>query len=128
MSNKYNILNRCKLQPYDKHKFILLEDFKYKDHVVPKGFITDGATIPRIFWFIYPPNRPDYLPAAVIHDYLCEKEMYKEADSMFKNCLSDLEIHKFTINTFYIGVITYHYLKYNMINNIKNDILDILKK
>ena len=36
---------------------------------VPDGMITDLASIPRLFWNIYPPQGP-YLPAALVHDYL----------------------------------------------------------
>ena len=119
MSKKQIILSKCILQPYDKHKFILLEDFVYNGYVVPKGYITDGATIPRIFWSFCPPNRPDILPAAIIHDYLCDKELYKEADKEFKNCLNDLEIHPKIAITFHIVVITYHFIRYKIIDNLK---------
>lgn len=37
--------------------------------VVPAGFDTDYASIPRPFWVIYPPDG-GYTEAAVIHDYL----------------------------------------------------------
>lgn len=36
---------------------------------VPAGFITDFASVPRIFWRIFPPTG-EYGKAAVIHDYL----------------------------------------------------------
>ncbi|AYV94403.1 DUF1353 domain-containing protein [Fusobacterium necrophorum] len=36
---------------------------------VPKGFITDGASVPRIFWTLFPPQGK-YTPAAIIHDFL----------------------------------------------------------
>ena len=36
---------------------------------VPKGFITDLASVPRSFWTIFPPFGR-YTPAAVIHDFL----------------------------------------------------------
>ncbi len=38
---------------------------------VPAGFLTDGATAPRLFWAIIPPWG-DYGQAAVLHDILCE--------------------------------------------------------
>lgn len=40
--------------------------------VVPKGFITDGATIPQWLWGLLP-CWGTYSRAAVIHDYLCWK-------------------------------------------------------
>lgn len=36
---------------------------------VPAGFITDFASIPRVFWTLWPPTG-DYGKAAVVHDYL----------------------------------------------------------
>lgn len=36
---------------------------------VPAGFDTDYASVPRLFWSLYPPDG-SYTPAAVIHDAL----------------------------------------------------------
>jgi hypothetical protein len=36
---------------------------------VPVGFMTDGASVPRIFWNVLSPFG-DYFSAAVIHDFL----------------------------------------------------------
>jgi len=42
------------------------------DIIVPKGFICDGASIPRVFWSIVGhPLSGGPLRAAVIHDHLC---------------------------------------------------------
>ena len=101
-----------KLQPLKEHKFKLLAAVKYKDITIPAGFRTDGATIPRCLWCFYPPNRTDYLPAAIIHDYLCDLGEYKKADLYFKEALKDLQIDNLTINLFYYAVRIYHKLKY----------------
>lgn len=37
--------------------------------LVPEGFVTDLASVPRGFWNLLPPAG-DYAPAAVVHDYL----------------------------------------------------------
>lgn len=37
--------------------------------VVPRGFVTDGASVPRPVWFLYPPIDGDYDAAAVLHDW-----------------------------------------------------------
>lgn len=34
------------------------------------GFTTDGASVPRALWWLYPPFGDDYENAAVLHDYL----------------------------------------------------------
>ena len=47
--------------------FVFLSD-KYPGlFIAPKGFVTNFASIPRIFWRIFPPV-DNYDPAAVIHD------------------------------------------------------------
>lgn len=38
---------------------------------VPAGYLTDGASVPRIFWSMIPPWGA-YGQAAVVHDLLCE--------------------------------------------------------
>lgn len=38
---------------------------------VPAGYITDLASVPRIFWRILPPFG-EYSSASIVHDYLCE--------------------------------------------------------
>jgi hypothetical protein len=53
----------------------LLSDLIFYDEVhgkivVPKGFESDGASVPKWFWNLYPPFGK-YLPAAVVHDLLC---------------------------------------------------------
>ncbi len=39
--------------------------------VVPAGFDTDGASIPRVLWALLPPTG-SYMRAAAVHDFLCE--------------------------------------------------------
>lgn len=118
MSKRKIILENCIVQPYDIHRFMLLEDFEFNGHVVPKGYITNGANTPRFAWFIYPPNRPDYLPAAIIHDYLCDNMDFIEADKQFRLCLKDLDIDPITIQIFHKGVLVYHLFRYHIPNKI----------
>ena len=53
--------------------------------VVPSNFQTDLATIPRIFWSLFLPFAPKYAAAAVLHDFLCEKDGFSRfmADCIF---------------------------------------------
>ena len=61
------------LQPTKNNKLILLEKYTYDEIVIPKGFETNGADIPRPFWIIIPPFKPKFLPAVLVHDFLIEK-------------------------------------------------------
>lgn len=61
---------------------------------VPKGFITDGASIPKMAWSVLGVN-PYYssiFPAAVVHDWLyCQKYLgRKEADKVFKRAMDSI--------------------------------------
>ena len=38
--------------------------------IVPVGFTSDGASVPRALWNLYPPFGK-YLEAAVVHDWFC---------------------------------------------------------
>ena len=92
------------LSPLPENKYILVEDYRYRDVVVPVGFITNGADIPRLFWSIYPPNRSDYLPAVLVHDYLCSIGEYEKADEYFREILVALGISFFDVFILYGGV------------------------
>lgn len=55
------------------------EDFKYYLNncnrelwvSVPRGYLTDGASVPRVLWALIPPHGA-YGAAAIVHDILCE--------------------------------------------------------
>ena len=79
-------MDRVVVQPIDKDKFRVYENYSYKGICVPKGFITNGADIHRILWSIFPPNSPEYLSAVVLHDFMCtyaSKYTYEKADRYF---------------------------------------------
>jgi len=101
-----------KLQPLRNHKFKLLEPIKYYNVLVPKNFTTDGASVPRAFWWLFPPNRTDYLPCAIIHDYLCNKGEYRKADEYFKQCLEEINIPKWQRWLMVTAVVLYHTVRY----------------
>jgi len=52
-------------------KYRLAKPMKIMGYVVPVGFITDGASIPRIFWsLVGSPFTGKYVEVAILHDYL----------------------------------------------------------
>ena len=59
--------------PKQEHKFVLITPFivhyRKKTIVIPAGFWTDFASVPRMFWSILPPFG-EYTRAAVLHDFL----------------------------------------------------------
>jgi len=78
--------------PPDNRKFALAAPLSYdvgsKDSgdriTVPRGFITDFASIPRPLWSVYPPYGAWSGPA-IVHDYLYVKQprTRKESDDIF---------------------------------------------
>jgi hypothetical protein len=48
--------------------------------VIPAGFVTDGASVPRLFWNLIPPLGK-YGQAAVVHDYLYRWQAYSRRRS-----------------------------------------------
>jgi hypothetical protein len=104
-------MTQPKLIPTHDNKYVLLENYKYKDVIVPKGFITNGADVPRLLWNWMPPFKPKFMAAVVIHDYLTELGNYKKADSYFKELLYNTE-KSFTTFSMWLGVRIYHKIRY----------------
>lgn len=94
------------------NKYKLLKPLTYKDVTVPAGYRTNGADIPRIFWFLLPPNKSDYLPAVIVHDYICDLEDYVKADKYFDEILRDLNVNKTDRKRLVVSVKLYHKIKY----------------
>ncbi|ASD90437.1 DUF1353 domain-containing protein [Salmonella enterica] len=72
---------------------------------VPAGFITDLATVPRIFWILLPPDGK-YAKAAIIHDYLYDNALCtkKEADKIFQDGMTVLGVPKWKRIVMYLAV------------------------
>lgn len=82
--------------------------------IIPKGFLTDGASVPRLFWSLLPPWG-SYGQAVVLHDYLVEGLGYydngakviierKHADRIFNNAMQELGVKDLTRKTMYNAV------------------------
>ena len=87
-------------------KFKLLEPVSYEVSkgdiiIVPEGFITDFASVPRVLWTFFPPLGR-YAPAALIHDYLyaTQTRSRKASDVIFSEAMKALGVnrgHRFLI-------------------------------
>jgi len=108
---------------------IMKEFFFYVGHkandeiiTVPVGFITDLASIPRIFWTILPPNGK-YAKAAVIHDYLyANKIKTKEyADNIFLEAMEVLGVEETKRYIIYYAVKAFGKGAYEPDNNEESD-------
>ncbi|HIB1629821.1 TPA: DUF1353 domain-containing protein [Salmonella enterica subsp. enterica serovar Muenchen] len=79
---------------YEPFEFYLSDD--NSDVIeVPAGFVTDLASVPRIFWTLLPPDGK-YAKAAIIHDYLYDNALRtkKEADLIFLDGMTVLGVPK----------------------------------
>ena len=67
--------------------------------IVPEGFVTDFASVPRLFWSIFPPLGPWAL-AAILHDWLYQtcgefgKYTRKQADEIFREAMEEIAKHR----------------------------------
>lgn len=43
---------------------------------VPAGYISNGASVPRFFWRLWPPLTGPWRVPAIIHDYHCEAKIH----------------------------------------------------
>ncbi len=98
----------------DSFKFYIGDKDDQRWAHVPAGFLTDGATIPRILWWLLPPW-DTYSQAAALHDYLCEyKTVYekgqavsvdrKEADRIFKSAMKASGVGVWPRQAMYVAV------------------------
>lgn len=78
---------------------------RYKAVNVPRGFVTDFASIPRAFWSALRPDG-EYAYAAVVHDYLywTQTRSRDEADDIFKMAMEDFDVGTGTVGTIYNAV------------------------
>lgn len=100
------------ITPLKGDRYKLNKTLTYKDVTVPEGYRTNGADIPRIFWSIFPPNKSDYLPAVIVHDYLCDLEEYQKADQYFEEILKELGIDFISVFLLVKAVTLYHKYRY----------------
>lgn len=87
----------------------LTEDFSWSDDcdviTVPTGYITDFASVPRLFWLFFP-RYGKYTKAAVIHDYLYSEGIGTKdrADAIFYHSMLTLGVNAFKAWVMYQAV------------------------
>lgn len=75
MTTTGRFLQKPSLRHVDGRVHVVTEPLIYESadgtiYSVPVGFETDGASVPRFLWWLYPPFGDDYEAAAVLHDFL----------------------------------------------------------
>ena len=102
-------------------KYLVIEKW---EHSIPSGlkadsvtiqigFTTNGASIPRVFWWILSPFNPRYMEETTVHDYLCDKKQYSRADTWFEQLLiENKDIRMWHRKVFIASVKSWHWLAY----------------
>lgn len=83
-------------EEFNNH-WVLTSDLKYEGKydpfIVPAGFRTNFASVPRLFtWLV--PTSGTYTKAAVLHDWLCSQSSLSryDADGIFRRTLRELGV------------------------------------
>lgn len=109
-------LNNFDLRFLSYRKWIIKTEYHYQvsNHliIVPVNFVSDLASIPKIFWCFLEPYGKNYVKASVIHDYLYSIksiETYKalsrkEADKIFLEIMKIEGVFIFKRYIMYISV------------------------
>jgi len=103
-------MNALKLEYEGGGKYRLLEDFCFNDYCVPAGFVTDGASIPKVLWSVIgSPMTGKYVPVAVLHDYLYSKKCvydvsFKKANLIFYAGMLKVGVNRFKAFLMYKAV------------------------
>lgn len=73
--------------------------------VIPKGFSTDLASVPRLLWPAFPPWE-QYGPAALLHDYLYSLPKWdrRRCDGVFREVMQQLGVGSLSRNLIYLAV------------------------
>ena len=96
--------------------FIYRSELLNCDIEVPTGYVTDLASVPRLFRFIVPVANAKNRRAAVVHDYLCTNpegivKDQKQADQVFREALGVVGVGRFRSAALYYPVRTFQSIK-----------------
>lgn len=122
MSSKIHPSLKPIAEPYDKKNYRLVEPFAFYfkgTHVIPAGYIWDGASIPRAFWFSTgTPFDPVHIGPSLIHDYMCDNphitKSQAKADAIYRDNLGLNDVGWFWRNREYLAVRSFQCLKGNI--------------
>jgi len=81
---------------------------RFGDIEIPSGTLSDGASVPRMFWPIFSPFDGDYFDSAVLHDMIYRDRATKftraEADLIFLEAMKSLGVGWFKRTLVYRAV------------------------
>lgn len=94
----------------DGHNVILMEPLTYTTKAgeaitIPTGADSDGASVPKLLWNIFPPFGR-YWRAALLHDYLYRHTARPKAecDKLLLEAMRACDVTRLKAETIYLGV------------------------
>ena len=118
-----SIQERLVLSPFGVNTWILKESFIYYKWIkwsddfieIPKWFIFDWASIPRIFYVIGTPMSTDTLVAALVHDYIYKELMFtrEQCDNLFNEIMEIMDVNDIKKALYYLWVRIWWWVAYN---------------
>lgn len=90
----WEILSTLGTYKIGKRLWILSQDFVVRTprgiFVVPRGYITDHASVPQLFWSIIPPVASSLAEGSIIHDYFYSKGTEDVPRKFADECLKEI--------------------------------------
>jgi len=82
-------------------------------YTIPKGFVTDFASVPRCFWFVLPPMGR-YGKAALLHDWLynVKTTTRRGADRVFLQAMLLMGVAKWKAWVMYAAVRMFGWMRW----------------
>lgn len=96
---------------------VTLGTISWRGIVLPAGFMSDGASVPRFLWGFLPPWGDRSTVAALFHDYMCDMlkagtpvggaVTRQDCDRLFREALVDLGVAQWRAWVCWAGVRSY---------------------
>jgi len=85
--------------------WVFTEDWTFDGYTIPKGFVTDGGSIPKLFWSFLNPTGAG-MSAYCVHDWLYTTHQVSrlEADTILKELLMKRNLGVFHSNCAFYAV------------------------
>lgn len=97
----------------DPVRYEIQESFEVCGIKIPRYFVTDGASVPRYLWPLFPPVGR-YFRAASVHDLLLDQGVeWKVANRFFKRALIESNVPKWRRVLMVSGVGFHGFIKEN---------------
>ncbi len=99
------------IKPYKNYRYHTCDDIRFvvdqEIYIIPKGFETDLASLPRMVWPLMAPAHSALIPPAIVHDWFYRKTCdytRKQTDLIFYHMLKNDGISTLKASIMYYSV------------------------